>query len=225
MSEVSASASPLVVDVVSDVVCPWCYIGKRRLESAMSELCEREPKIMVDVRWHPFQLNPDLPKSGIDRRAYVTGKFGGPEHARDIYARVRSVADSVGLALDFDRIARQPNTLDAHRLVAWASRTDPRSVDALVEELFRAFFVDGLDIGDRDVLCRLGEAAGYDAKSVRALLDSHALEAEVAAADRRSREAGIGGVPFFVFGQRVAVSGAQEPRTLLAAIASVRGTR
>jgi predicted DsbA family dithiol-disulfide isomerase len=108
------------IDVVSDVVCPWCYIGKRRLEAALARLRESEPDLPIQVRWHPFQLNPDLPAEGIDRRQYVETKFGGPERARQVYARVGAAGETVGIPFAFNAIQRQPNTLDAHRLVAWA---------------------------------------------------------------------------------------------------------
>ena len=217
-----ARKTALTVDVISDVVCPWCYIGKRRLETALATLSARETDMRTEVRWHPFQLNPDVPKSGVDRRAYLEAKFGGARRAGEIYARVQAAAQTVGLALDFDRIARQPNTLAAHRLIAWAQGLEPRSVDTLIERLFRAYFVEGRDIGDAGELAALAGAAGYDATAARALLDSSQFEAEVAAADRRAREVGIGGVPFFIFDGKVAVSGAQEPATLLEAIASAR---
>ena len=202
-----------VIDVVSDVVCPWCYIGKRRLEAALQRLDGSPPQI----HWHPFQLNPDLPPEGVDRRSYVEAKFGGAERAAAIYARVRAAGAAVGIAFDFDLIARQPNTLGAHRLIAWAqSRGD---AGALVERLFRAYFIEGAYIGDPAELERLAGEAGFDGDAAAAFLASDEGIAEVAGADRRARELGIGGVPLFIFNRRVAVSGAQEPDTLLAALA------
>jgi predicted DsbA family dithiol-disulfide isomerase len=168
------------------------------------------------VRWHPFELNPDLPREGIDRRAYLDAKFGGAQRAAQIYERVRAAGASVGIPFAFERIARQPNTRDAHRLVAWTQgRGD---AGALVERLFAAYFQDGRNPGDRDVLAAIAGEAGGDAAAARAMLDSDECEDTVRASERRALEIGIGGVPFFVFNGRVAVSGAQEPQTLASAI-------
>jgi predicted DsbA family dithiol-disulfide isomerase len=208
------------VDVVSDVVCPWCYIGKRRLERALSSLHAREPDVAVTVRWHPFELNPDLPTEGVDRKAYLEAKFGGPERAVQIYDRVRAAGRTVELPLALEAIARQPNTRDAHRLIAWAQQQ--RDAGDLVERLFRAYFVEGRLVGDRAELARLAAEAGYDGEATRAFLASPALVDEVDAAQRRAREMGVGGVPFFVFNGKVALSGAQEPDVMLQALAQAR---
>jgi predicted DsbA family dithiol-disulfide isomerase len=210
------------IDIVSDVVCPWCYIGKRRLERALATQRKSEPALDVTLRWHPFQLNPDLPRAGIDRRSYLDAKFGGPSRAAQIYERVREAGRESGLALAFDRIERQPNTLDAHRLIAWAQRENPARAGDLVERLFHAYFVEGAFVGDADTLATLAADAGYDREGAAAMLASDALRDEVAAADERARSLGIQGVPFFVFDGRVAVSGAHEPATLLDAIAQAR---
>ncbi|HET9670912.1 MAG TPA: DsbA family oxidoreductase [Casimicrobiaceae bacterium] len=210
------------IDIVSDVVCPWCYIGKRRLERALATLRDSEPALDVTLRWHPFQLNPDLPRTGIDRQSYLNAKFGGPSRAEPIYERVREAGRESGLALAFDRIERQPNTLDAHRLIAWAQRENPARADDLVERLFHAYFVEGAFVGDADTLAALAADAGYDHDGAAAMLASDALRDDVAAADERARSLGIQGVPFFVFDGRVAVSGAHEPATLLDAIAKAR---
>ena len=207
------------VDVVSDVVCPWCYIGKRQLDAAIARMPEAERPV---VRWHPFQLNPDLPDGGIDRRRYLEDKFGGPERAAQIYERVRAAGRAAGLELDFDRIERQPNTIDAHRLIAWAQADPSRDAGALVEALFRAYFVEGRFVGDRDELARVAGEAGWDADEARRMLGSDAGTGEVAAMDRRARALGIQGVPFFVFDGRVAVSGAAGIETLLSASAQAR---
>jgi predicted DsbA family dithiol-disulfide isomerase len=214
------SAEKLTIDVISDVVCPWCYIGKRRLESALRELAAREPAVRPLVSWHPFQLNPDLPREGIDRRAYVEAKFGGPDRARAVYARIRDVGAEVGIAFAIDAIVRQPNTRDAHRLISWAqARGD---ADALVERLFRAYFVEGRFVGDREVLAAVAGEAGLDAAAARAYLATDQGDDAIVAMDRRVRELGVEGVPFFIFAGRIAVSGAQEPQTLLDAIAEAR---
>jgi predicted DsbA family dithiol-disulfide isomerase len=210
------------IDIVSDVVCPWCYIGKRRLERALATLRKSEPALDVTLRWHPFQLNPDLPRAGIDRRSYLDAKFGGPSRAAQIYERVREAGRESGLALAFDRIERQPNTLDAHRLIAWAQRENPARAGDLVERLFHAYFVEGAFVGDADTLATLAADAGYDREGAAAMLASDALRDEVAAADERARSLGIQGVPFFVFDGRVAVSGAHVPATMLDGISQAR---
>jgi predicted DsbA family dithiol-disulfide isomerase len=211
----------LTIDVVSDVVCPWCYIGKRRLEAALARLRESDPELPVVVRWHPFQLNPDLPAEGVDRRSYLEAKFGGAARADQIYARVRAAAAEAGVELELDSIVRQPNTLDAHRLIAWAQRDAP-DAGVLVERLFHAYFVEGRSIGSLDTLADIAAEAGLDRGEAREFLASGRLRGEVAAADERARALGIGGVPFFVINGKVAVSGAHEPATLLDAIAEAR---
>jgi len=212
-------ARPLTVDVVSDVVCPWCFVGKRRLDAALALLAADGAPRHATVRWHAFQLNPDLPPEGIDRDAYLDAKFGGVGRAAQIYDRVRAVGAAVGIPFAFERIARQPNTTDAHRLIEWAQDdADPDGAEELVERLFAAYFVDGRYPGDRDVLAAVAGEAGLDAAAARAMLDSDRYRDAVQQAQRRSGELGIGGVPFFIFDGRVAVSGAQEPRMLVDAI-------
>jgi predicted DsbA family dithiol-disulfide isomerase len=212
----------VVVDVISDVVCPWCYIGKRRLEAAIAQMREEEPDLPFEVRWHPFQLNPDLPAQGVDRKAYLEAKFGGPERAKQVYERVTAAGRSVGIPFDFDAIERQPNTLDAHRLVAWAQSRNEGDTDALVEGLFRANFLEGRYVGSVDELVALAGEAGFDAADARAFLESDALKDVVTDSDRRAREMGIGGVPFFIFDGKTALSGAQEPSAIVAAIQQAR---
>jgi len=213
------TASPLTVDLVSDIVCPWCYIGKRRLASALQLLQDESPGRAVNVRWHPFQLNPDLPSQGMDRRAYVEAKFGSREHADANYRRIRDVGETVGLDLRFDAILRQPNTLDAHRVIAWAQSRPGHDVDALMEALFAAYFTQGRFIGDRSVLSDVAAGTGIDRDAVAAMLESGHLATDVATADERARNMGIEGVPFFIFNGKVALSGAHEPEALLQAIA------
>lgn len=205
----------VTIDVVSDVVCPWCYIGKRRLEAALDAQDRPSPII----RWHPFQLNPDIPAGGVDRRSYLEAKFGGPERAREIYARVEAAGREVGIAFAFDRIERQPNTLDAHRLIAWAQTVAAEQADGLVERLFKAYFTEGANIGEAAVLAALAGEAGYDATAALAHLQSDEGRSSIAAADERSKEMGISGVPFFIFNRRLAVSGAQPPDILADALA------
>jgi predicted DsbA family dithiol-disulfide isomerase len=215
----------VVVDVVSDVVCPWCYIGKRRLEAAIAQLREADPDLPFEVRWHPFQLNPDLPAEGVDRKAYLEAKFGGPERAKQVYERVTTAGRTVGIDFDFDAIKRQPNTLLAHRLVAWAQSRREGDADALVEGLFRANFLEGRYVGSVDELVAIAVAAGYDPTDAREFLGSDALHDVVAASEQRAREMGIGGVPFFIFDGKTAVSGAQEPQTIVQAIRQARATK
>jgi predicted DsbA family dithiol-disulfide isomerase len=212
----------VVVDVVSDVVCPWCYIGKRRLEAAIAQLREAEPDLPFEIRWHPFQLNPDLPPEGVDRKGYLEAKFGGPARASQVYERVTAAGRSVGIPFDFDAIKRQPNTLLAHRLVTWAQSRHEGDADALVEGLFRANFIEGRFVGSIDELVAIAAAAGYDPADARAVLESDALKEDVAQADVRAREMGIGGVPFFIFDGKTAVSGAQDPSVIVQAIAQAR---
>jgi predicted DsbA family dithiol-disulfide isomerase len=214
-----STSQPETIDVVSDVVCPWCYIGKRHLESAIAQLPADQRPV---VRWHPFQLNPDLPAEGIARRQYLEDKFGGPERATQIYERVRAAGRTAGLELAIDRIERQPNTLDAHRLIAWAQSDPSRDATAMVEALFRAYFVEGRPIGERDALARLAGEAGYDPQAAREMLDSDTGLAEIQAMDRHAREMGITGVPFFVFDSKVGISGAAGTDTLLDAMAQAR---
>jgi predicted DsbA family dithiol-disulfide isomerase len=158
----------------------------------------------------------------VDRRSYLEAKFGGPGRTDAIYARVSAAAQEAGLTLALDAIRRQPNTLDAHRLIAWAQAQGVGDASDLVERLFRAYFVEGRHVGDRDELARLAADAGYDRAQARAFLESDALRDEIARSDERARTLGINGVPFFVFNGRVALSGAHEPATLLDAIAQAR---
>lgn len=215
-------APDLVVDVISDVVCPWCYIGKRKLETALSELGHAEPHLDVSVRWHAFQLNLDLPPEGMPRVEYLAAKFGGARSAAEIYARVKSVGVEVGIPFDFDRIVRQPNTLDAHTVIAWAQRRDARLADALVEGLFRAYFIEGRLLNDPAELARVAGEAGFSAQEAQSSLISVSLRSEVEAEDREARGVGINGVPFFIFNGRTAVAGAHDPGTLLEAITAAR---
>jgi predicted DsbA family dithiol-disulfide isomerase len=213
----------LVVDIVSDVVCPWCYIGKRKLETALAELEAREPGLAILRRWHPFQLNPDLPREGIARTAYLEAKFGGKSRASEIYARVRAAGADVGIPFDFDRIDRQPNTLDAHRLIAWAQqRGDANATDTLVERLFRAYFIEGRLLTDTEQLIEIARDAGFPERDVRDMFASTTGRSDVEAEDREARAVGISGVPFFIFNGKTAVSGAHEPAALLEAIAAAR---
>lgn len=211
----------MTIDVISDVVCPWCFIGRRRLGQGLAQYAATAPGVRPLVSWHPFQLNPDLPAEGIDRRVYLETKFGGPGRAAQIYDRVRAAGRTVGIDFAFDRILRQPNTRDAHRLISWAQSRG--SAEDLVEGLFRAYFLEGRFVGDRGVLADIAGAAGLSADAARAYLDSDAGGDTIDAMDRRVRDLGVTGVPFFIFNSRVAVSGAHEPSTLVAAMTQAAG--
>lgn len=215
--------TPVKIDIVSDVVCPWCYIGKRKLESALARRADNDAH-RVEVRWLAFQLNPDIPAGGVDRRHYLEQKFGGPERAMQIYARIRAAGDEVGIPFNFERIVRQPNTVNAHRLIAWAQNQNLNAADALIERLFRAYFIDGIDLGDVDALASAARDAGYDAKAAHLWLASDDGRAEIEAEEQRARALGVTGVPFFIFNRRLAVSGAQPPEVLLDAMEQAGAT-
>ena len=207
---------PLMVEVVSDVVCPWCYIGKRRLETALelyarARPCAPAPK----VSFHPFQLNPDLPPEGMPRADYVARKWGGRSSA-DVYARVSGVGSTVGIDFAFDRILRQPNTKAAHALIALAAELGVQP--EVKEAMMRAYFIDGRDLTDIDTLVAVAEVEGLDPQRARAhLADPEALRA-IDDADLHARRMGVEGVPFFIFNRRYAVSGAQEAQALVEAM-------
>ena len=213
----AAAGELFTIDVISDVVCPWCYIGRRRLGTALTQFAAEAPRVRPIVSWHPFQLNPDLPREGIDRRLYLERKFGGSRSAAGIYARVMAAGKSVGIDFAFDKIDRQPNTLDAHRLISWAQAQG--SAEEVVERLFRAYLIEGRSIGERDVLVEVAAEAGLPAQAAHAHLASNEGAAMVAEMDRRVRELGVTGVPFFIFGGKLAVSGAHEPHVLAGAMA------
>ncbi len=211
------TANTLTIDIVSDIVCPWCYIGKRKLELALA-LPMAAGLPTAELRWHPFQLNPDLPAEGVARQQYLQDKFGGPQRAAQIYDRVRAAGRAVGLALDLDGITRQPNTLAAHALLAFARQGGAASAGAIKERLLKAYFVENRFIGSADVLAEIAGEAGLDADAARAFMRDPAQLDAVARADAQARSAGISGVPYFIFNQKVALSGAQEPTELLAAM-------
>jgi predicted DsbA family dithiol-disulfide isomerase len=193
------------IDLFSDVVCPWCFIGKRRLEKAIAA----RPDKAVAIQWRAFQLNPDMPRDGMPRQHYIEAKFGGPERARQIYANIAETGRTVGLDFAFERIQRTPNTVRAHRLIHWA--TGQGKADPLVENLFRAYFFDGRDIGHPEVLVKIANDTGLDDRAAAEFLASEQGHAEVAAESRYAYENGITGVPCFIFNRRFAVAGAQEP--------------
>ncbi len=199
------------IDIFSDVICPWCFIGKRKLESALAEAGVDDARIA----WHAFQLNPDMPREGMDRRLYLETKFGGAEQADAFYTRIAEAGREVGIPFEFERIPRTPNTLDAHRLIHLAKPGTTQ--DRMKETLLRAYFIDGEDISDRDTLTRLGADAGVqpESGSLDAWLETDALLDAVRDEDRQARDMGISGVPFFIFDRRLALSGAQPVEVFL----------
>ncbi|MFO1194639.1 MAG: DsbA family oxidoreductase [Rhodoferax sp.] len=213
----STPAPTLTIDIVSDVVCPWCYIGKRKLEAALA-LPAAAGLPAVSVRWHPFQLNPDLPPEGVSRKQYLEEKFGGPQRAAEIYARVRAAGRTAGLELNIDGIERQPNTRAAHALIQFAQQSGSETGSDVKERLLKAYFVENRFIGDIEVLVDIAREAGLDADAARAHLSDPAQLQAIAQADAQARNMGITGVPFFIFNQKLAVSGAQDPATLLDAM-------
>ncbi len=207
------SATPharLRIDVISDAICPWCYIGKRRLEAALPILAAAG--LTATVQWNPYQLNPDMPAEGVERSAYRMAKFGGAERAAAIDARITEAAAAVGLDFHTERMRRTPNTVAAHRLIALAGAACVQ--DAVVEALFAAYFIDGHDIGDADTLAAIAEGAGLPGAEVQTMLAGTAWREEVLAADTMARRAGIEGVPSFALERHVIFSGALPGETM-----------
>jgi predicted DsbA family dithiol-disulfide isomerase len=202
----------LPIDMISDVVCPWCFIGKRRLEKAIA----LKPEIPVELHFRPYFLNPWIPREGISREEYLTTKFGSPERYRGIAQRVAEAAAAEGLAYEIDGIKRQPNTLDCHRLILWAGQAGHAA--RMKQRLMDLYFTEGGDLTDRDVLVAAAAARGLDAKRVRARLASEDDVERVTREANAAKEAGIDGVPCFIFGGRIAVQGAQTPEHLAQAI-------
>jgi predicted DsbA family dithiol-disulfide isomerase len=212
MQEPTMTTSPLTIDVFSDVVCPWCFIGKRRLEKAIA----LRPDMPVEVRYRPYFLNPWVPREGTSRVDYLTTKFGSPERYEKIALRVAQAAANEGLTYNIGALARQPNTLDCHRLILWAGSIGKAA--QVKQRLMEIYFSEGGDLSDRDVLAQAASDCGLDPVEVRNLLASDADVAAVERAAKSAQEAGIDGVPFYVFGNVLAVSGAQAPDYLAGAI-------
>lgn len=199
----------MLIETFADLTCPWCYIGKRRLARAL----EQRPAVRADIRWQPFQLNPDMPAGGMARADYLAAKFGGAERARQIHRVVEETAERDGLPLALDRIQRTPNSFDAHRLIRIAGRRGLGN--AMADALFAAYFIEGVDIGDHDSLAATAAAVGLDAAEVKHLLCGDAEAASVHAADSLARQMGLQAVPCYIFNRRYALSGAQEPASFL----------
>jgi predicted DsbA family dithiol-disulfide isomerase len=203
---------PVRIDVVSDVVCPWCFIGKHRLEQAIA----LKPDIPVEVHWRPYFLNDWIPREGISREEYLTAKFGSSERYKGIAQRVVAAAAAEGLNYAMDKISRQPNTIDAHRLIRWAEGIGKAA--EMKQRLMDLYFTEGADLTNHAVLVQAAADVGLDAEDVRASLLSDQDVAEVEREAQSAKKAGIEGVPCFIFGGKFAVSGAQAPEYLAEAI-------
>ncbi|CAO3444238.1 2-hydroxychromene-2-carboxylate isomerase/DsbA-like thioredoxin domain [Azospirillum argentinense] len=199
----------MLIESYADLICPWCYIGKRRLARALAD----RPRVQVELRWQPFQLNPDMAPGGMERSAYLAAKFGGTERARQIHLVVEETAERDGLPLRLDRIRRTPNSFDGHRLIRIAARHGLG--DRMADALFHAYFVEGLDIGDRDALAATAAGLGFDFAEIKALLTGDAETSAVFNADATARQLGLQAVPCYIFNRRYALSGAQEPASFL----------
>ena len=205
------------LDILSDPICPWCYIGKKNLEDAMSQ----RPNHPFEIQWHPFQLNPSMPKAGMDRREYLESKFGGKKGAIDVYGQIDRHAQEIGLNLDFGAIKRTPNTLDAHRLIHW-SGFDGKQYDT-VDALFQAYFLEGRDIGEAEVLADIADAVGLDASAILKLLQSDTDLADIEKRDSESRKMGVNSVPTFIVSGQHAVPGAQPVELWIKVIDEITG--
>jgi len=211
----------LNIDIISDVVCPWCYIGKRQIEAALAQYAQQHPGAeQPRLTWRPFQLNPDLPAEGMSREQYVARKFGAAR-GKEIYARVAAVGAEYGIAFAFDRIARQPNTLAAHSLIALAGAAaspDSGLQHRVNEALLRAYFLDGIDLTKSENLVEIATSAGLDRAQAEQCLADPQARRTVEQEEQRARAIGVEGVPFFTFNGKLAVSGAQGPAALLDAM-------
>lgn len=205
------SGNPIAIDIVSDVVCPWCFLGKRRLEKALAMF----PEQRFTVRWRPFQLDPTIPREGMPRQQYLERKFGA-ERLATLHDPLIAAGKAEGIPFAFDRITRSPNTLNAHRLIRWAHETGRQ--DEMVERLFNLYFIEGGDLGDNATLIKAAVDAGLDGALVTQLLATDADLDPVIAEINHAREIGISGVPTFIFAQRYGLSGAQPPEALRRAI-------
>ena len=200
------------LDILSDPICPWCFIGKTLLDRALAE----RPDHPFTIEWHPFQLNPDMPAGGMDRRDYLETKFGGKEKAVQAYLPVHEAAEKAGLKIDLGAIRRTPNTLNAHRLIHWAGIEGKQQ--AVVSFLFEAYFRRGQDIGDTDILVEIAERAEMDGPAIRRLLEGDADADDIRARDAHARERGVNGVPTFIVANQHVLTGAQPTELWLQVI-------
>ncbi len=200
------------IDIFSDTICPWCFIGKRRLERALAE----RPLPNLTISWRAFQLNPDMPAEGMARQRYLEVKFGGTANAKAIYDQIRAAGESEGIDFAFEAMTRTPNTVASHRLIRFAARGASAAgrQDAVVQALFDAYFLRGEDIGDLEVLTAAAATGGLDGSAARAFLESDAEAQDVRDEDQAARQAGISGVPCFIFNGQHALAGAHPPEVL-----------
>ena len=212
----------LKIDIVSDVICPWCYLGKRRLELALEQL---DGTIGAIVSWHPFQLEPEAPAEGFNAFDHLAAKFGSRDAVKAAWQRLTSLGAEVGLAYDFEATKVVPNTLDAHRLIHWAGQEGLDVQNRLVDLLFKANFEDGLDVGKPAVLVRMAREAGMDGAVVEKLLASDADRAETRQQIAGMSRMGVSGVPFFIFENSYAVSGAQPVEAFVQAMTEIAGMK
>lgn len=208
----------LAIDVVSDLVCPWCYIGKRHLDRALELWRVERPDRAVTVRWHPFFLDPDTPESGEPYRPYLEKKFGGPEKLAEIWQSIGEAGRRTGIDFAFDRIELRANTLHAHRLIHLEQTSGGTGIADLLDALFAAQFIHGRHIGERAVLAAIAGELDMDRAAVQRYLETAEDTEQVRAAALQAQRQGISGVPFFIFNQRLAASGAQPPEALLQAM-------
>jgi len=212
----ASDKTPLQIDVVSDVMCPWCYIGKRRLETAIADT-----ELALDIRWRPFQLDPTLPPGGKDRKIYLAEKFGSIEQARALYDNIREAGDEEKIGFQFGKIEISPNTLDAHRLIRWAGGVSADMQDTVVEALFIAYFIGGEDVGDHDTLVSIAKKAGMDADLVAELLPGDADRELVMNEIAQAQAMGVTGVPTFIIANKYALVGAQPAAQLAEAFRTI----
>ncbi|NVK36275.1 MAG: DsbA family oxidoreductase [Rhodobacteraceae bacterium] len=203
---------PLVIDVISDVVCPFCYLGKRRLDKALAEVTDLD----VVVRWHPYQLDETLPKEGKDRAKYLSDKFGSVEAVDPMHQRIEAEGRDLGINYKFDKIANSPNTLDMHRLILWSRADDLQS--ETVERLFQLYFEEGADLTKPEALVNVAKEVGMEHDLVEQLLETDSDLEKTQKQVAQAREMGVTGVPFFIIDGRFAISGAEKPETLVSAI-------
>ncbi|TCL73755.1 DsbA family oxidoreductase [Rhizobium sp. BK251] len=208
----------ITIDVVSDVVCPWCYLGKARLELAIAAV---QDEIGVDINWRPYRLNPDYPPEGVDQKKALEQKLGGAERVAQGHKMLSDLGREVGINFDFEAIKIGPNTMDAHRLIHWAMTESREKQDRVVAALFRANFEEGRNVGDHAVLLDIAEAAGLDRAVTTSLLASDADRELIVTEIDAAQQMGVNGVPFFIFDQQYAVSGAQTPEVLANALREI----
>ena len=203
----------LRIEIYSDLICPWCYIGRHRLQAALANLDE---EVKPEIHWLPFQLNPNMPKTGLDRRAYRSAKFGSWERSQEMDRHVAETGKSLGLEFNYDRVLVTPNTLAGHRLLWWTGERGEQ--DALADKLFHAYFSEGRDVGNLEVLAGIAGKIGLPIQDVRRFLKSDSGRDEVLKAEAEGRRRGLNAVPFFVLNGTAALSGAQSPEIFVAAI-------